>query len=82
MATQTVEEGLPLVYKGVNILVRKHYINSTDIYRAIFADKRPPLIITTAKNHLGRAFWTSVPEGRLVEAQDIAMLVDEHYLLL
>jgi hypothetical protein len=82
MASQTVENGLPLVYKGVRIIVTKHIIRATEIYRVIFEDRRPPLMITEAKNDKGRVFWTSVPEGRLEEAQDIAMLVDEHYSLL
>ncbi|MFB9843980.1 hypothetical protein [Mucilaginibacter ginsenosidivorans] len=82
MASQTIDTGLPLVYKGVKIIVRKHIIGMTEVYRAIFADNRPPLLITTAKNDKGRVFWTSVPEGRLEEANDIAMLVDEHYFLI
>jgi hypothetical protein len=82
MTTGTAESALPLVYNGVDILVKQHRINSADIYRVVFADKRPPLIITTAKNDHGKVFWTSVPEGRLQEAEGIARLVDEYFLLL
>jgi hypothetical protein len=82
MDVQTIETGLELDYKGVRVVVRKVLVQQTEFYRVLFADKRPPLMITTAKNHLGRVFWTSMPEGRLEEANDIAMLVDEHYLLI
>jgi hypothetical protein len=82
MATDAIDSGLPLVYKGVDVVVRKYLIRSTELYRVVFADNRPPLMITTAKNDHGKVFWTSVPEGRYEEAGEIALLVDEHYLLM
>jgi hypothetical protein len=82
MATGKVDSVLPLVYNGIAIEVKQHRINSTDIYRVIFADNRPPLIMTIAEKKSGKAFWTSIPEGRHEEAEDIACLVNEHFLLL
>ena len=82
MATTTADLALPLVYNGIAIEVKRHKINSTDIYRVIFADKRPPLIMTIAEKKSGKTFWASLPEGRQTEADDIARLIDEHFLLL
>lgn len=81
MATGTADLALPLVYNGIAIQVKKYKINSTDIYRVIFADRRPPLIMTIAEKKSGKKYWTSIPEGRQEEAEDIARLVGEHYLL-
>jgi hypothetical protein len=81
MAT-AADLALPLVYNGIAIEVKRHTINSTDIYRVVFADKRQPLTITIAEKKSGKTFWTSIPEGRQKEADDIARLIEEHFLLL
>jgi len=81
MATETTDAPLFLVYNGIDIQVKKHRINSTDIYRVVFADKRPPLIMTIAEKISGKTFWTSVPEGRQDETEAIVRLINQHFLL-
>ena len=82
MTTGTADSALQLVYNGIAIEVKRHRVNATDIYRVIFADKRPPLVMTIAEKRNGKTFWTSIPEGRQTEAEDIARLIDQHFLLL
>jgi hypothetical protein len=79
---ETTELVLPLEYKGVKINVRKHVIHAVEVYRVVFADGRPPMTITEAQKNSRRTFWTSIPEGRQQEAEDIGELITNHFKLL
>ncbi len=57
------------------ITVHRHLVANQPIYRAEFSDKRPPLIIAGAIGADGQPFWTSIPEGRLPEANDIGTII-------
>jgi len=78
---ETLTTDLQIDYKGVPITVSKHLLKSTEIFRVVFSDQRLPLIITIAKKESGRNFWTSVPQGRLREAEQIGDLITNHFKL-
>ena len=77
MATEPVFE---LNFKGGRIKVQRHAISGyTSVFRIGFSDGRPPLVITRATGEdIGR-HWTSIPEGRFNEAQEVGAIIEAHY---
>ncbi|RKE47108.1 hypothetical protein [Sphingobacterium detergens] len=59
---------------GVKIIVTEHTVQDQQVYRLIFNDKRPPLVITRVSTWQG-AMWTSVPQGRQPEAETFGQIV-------
>ena len=64
-----------LEYKDAKINVQRHLIAKQTIYRVLFSDKRNPLIITTAVTNKEDAWWTSLPEGRQQEAEELGAII-------
>ena len=73
------EANLQLNYAGGLIEIEMHYIDYRYIFRVVFTNGKPPLILTRAEQPNDVFFWTSVPEGRLKEAQEIGKLISEFY---
>lgn len=69
-----------LDFKGDKIRVQRHTIGGTQtVYKVAFSDGRPPLVINLATGKdIGR-HWTSIPEGRLAEAQQVGPLIEQYY---
>ena len=69
-----------LDFKGGKIRVQRHAIAGTQtVYKVVFSDGRPPLVLTRATGKdIGR-HWTSIPEGRLTEAQQVGPLIEQYY---
>lgn len=67
-----------LDFNGGKIKIEEHTIAERTIYRILFSDKRSPLIITIATNIYDSHFWTSIPEGRQPEAEEIGALISKH----
>jgi hypothetical protein len=63
-----------LNYYNSTINVERHSIGKQTIFRIIFSDKRPPLVITRASHENAYKFWTSIAEERQREA-DIGALI-------
>jgi len=73
------ESSFELDYKGGKIRVQRHQVERQTIFRVVFSDKRPPLVLTRATGtEIGR-HWTSIPEGRFNEAQEIGSLIQEYF---
>jgi len=69
-----------LDFKDGKIKVQRHTIAGTQIiYRVVFFDGRPPLAITRAMGQEIGKHWTSIPEGRFKEAQEVGALIEEFY---
>ena len=64
-----------LKLKAGTINVNQHLVSNVIIYRIIFSDHRIPLIITRALTNNAEHWWTSVPEGRQKEANEIGPLI-------
>lgn len=56
--------------------VTSHIINASEVFRIVFSDKRPPLVVTESLSN-GQLFWTSVPQGRQKEAEFFGRLIEE-----
>lgn len=73
------QDNFELDYKGGKIKVSRHSIGNQVIFKIIFPDNRRPLVVTRAKHADAYKFWTSIPEGRLREAQEIGPLIVEYF---
>lgn len=62
---------------GVKIVVAEHTVQDQQVYRLVFNDKRPSLVITRAATWHGD-LWTSLPQGRQEEAEKFGKLVSEY----
>ncbi len=62
---------------GVKIIVTEHTVQDQQVYRLLFNDKRPSLVITMAATWHGD-LWTSVPQGRQEEAEKFGKFVSEY----
>ena len=70
-----------LDFKGGKIRVQRHFVANQTIYRIVFSDKRPALVVTRALNENAAHWWTSIPEGRQNEADEIGPLIEEYIRL-
>jgi hypothetical protein len=68
-------QSFELEYKASRIQIHRHSINGQTIFRVIFPDNRKTLVITRPSNSDGARFWTSIPEGRQREAEEIGPLI-------
>lgn len=63
--------------QGLVLTVTSHIINGDEIFRVVFSDNRPPLVVIEATAG-SRPFWTSVPQGRQKEAEFFGARIAEY----
>ena len=64
-----------LDFKNGKIRIQRHLVSQQIIYRIVFSDKRSPLVVTRALTDNASRWWTSIPEGRQREAEEIGPLI-------
>ena len=69
------QEIFELDFKEGRIRVQRHFVTSQTIYRIVFSDKRDPLVVTRGLTDNASQWWTSIPEGRQREAEEIGPLI-------
>ena len=74
----TDSEPFILTFNNSRIRVQRHTIQGTFVYHIVFEDKRPPLVITRALDANATRWWTSIPEGRQEEADQVGPLITEY----
>ena len=67
-----------LDFRGSLLKIEGHQVGKSKVFRVVFPDKRAPLIVSKAKGKDIGAFWTSIPEGRQQEAEDVGELIEEY----
>ena len=67
-----------LGFKEGMIRVQQHFVASHTIYRIVFSDKRDPFVITRVLTDNAARRWTSIPEGRQREAEEIGPLITDY----
>ncbi len=72
------EDIFDLDFKNEKISVERHFVANQTIYRILFSDKTAPLVITRALNENAARWWTSIPEGRQKEANEIGPLIADY----
>lgn len=60
------------------LTVSSHFVASDEIFRITFSDGRPPLVVHEALAGK-RPFWTSIPQGRQIEAEYFGARIAEHF---
>lgn len=72
-----VEPPFEIEYMGAVSKVTEAEINSRRIFYVQFPGNRKMLTITVGKGLGDEKFWTSIPEGRQQEAEDVGQLIAE-----
>ena len=70
-----VEPPFEIEYKGAVTKVTEAEIKSRRIFHIQFADNKKPLTITIGRDNTEVKFWTSIPEGRQKEAEEVGRLI-------
>ena len=73
------EDIFELNFKDGMIRVQRHLVSNQTIYRIVFSDKRNPLVITRALTDNAAHWWTSIPEGRQRESEEIGALIQQYF---
>lgn len=69
-------EAFKIDLEDISLQVTGHTLNSSEIFRIVFSDKRPALVVIESLSN-GRPFWTSVPQGRQKEAEFFGRLIEQ-----
>lgn len=64
-------------FSGRVLKVKEVKMGKDKLY-VVSGEGMQPLGLTVARAHGGGEFWTSMPEGRQQEAEDIGPLIDEY----
>ena len=62
-------------YKGLTAKVQQVGYDENRIFNITFSDNRKPLVITVSVKRDGTKWWTSVPQGRQIEAEEVGKLI-------
>ncbi len=73
------QDNFELDFKDEKINVQRHSIGSQVIFRILFSNKRTPLVITRGTHSNAYKFWTSIPEGRQNEAEEVGPIISEYF---
>lgn len=73
------QDKFQLEFNGETVSVQRHSLGKDIIFRIVFTNKNQPLVITRAAQSSTNRFWTSIPEGRQQEAEEIGALISEYF---
>jgi hypothetical protein len=73
-----IEPPFGLELDGHMIRVVEHELQGKRVFHVDFKDSRKALVLTVGLGLRDQKFWTSIPEGRQDEAQQIGKLIAEH----
>lgn len=65
-------------FQGLILKITSHLINSDEVFRIVFSDGRPDLVVFEAIAG-SRPFWTSIPQGRQKEASFFGARIAEYF---
>lgn len=67
-----IEPPFTIDYQGLTVTVSEHSIKDKRVFHI---SSRKPLVITVAYDRQENKFWTSIPEGRQNEAEELGKLI-------
>ena len=73
------QNNFTLDFNDDTIRVQRHSIGTQVIFRVTFSNKRTPLVVTRALHSNAFRFWTSIPEGKQKEAEEVGALISEYF---
>ncbi|MES1224239.1 MAG: hypothetical protein ABUT20_52580 [Bacteroidota bacterium] len=65
--------------KGQKLQVQKLDLPKQVVFRVTFNNNKPPLMVLRASDFGGSKFWTSMAEGRQIEAEEIGSKIEEYF---
>ena len=68
-----------LKYGNGSIKIHERNVSNQVVFMIQFSDMRPPLVITRAQDANSGKFWTSIPEGRQLEADKVGAVLSEYF---
>lgn len=68
-------QSFEIEHKGEKVNVREFRLAKQQVFRV---ELKFPLAITKALGQQGSTFWTSIPEGRQVEAEEIGLIIENY----
>lgn len=68
-----------LDYKDEVLKAERIDLSGQAFFRITFPGKEQTLTILRAKHFNGNKFWTSMPEGKQKLAEEIGILIEQHY---
>jgi len=71
-------DNFELDFMSGRIKVQRRLVANQTVYIVVFSDNRKHLVLTRATSHNANYFWTSVPEGRQREAEQVGPVIAEH----
>ncbi len=75
-------ENFELDYQNKKITVHRRTLGNQVIFRVRFGSNPAPLILTRAAGAQSKLFWTSIPEGRQREAEQIGPLIEQYFRIM
>jgi hypothetical protein len=70
-----IEPPFEIECNGEVTKVTEAEIKSRRIFHIQYSDKKKPLTITIGRDNTDIKFWTSIPEGRQKEAEEVGKLI-------
>ena len=71
-----MESVFEIIWKGNPVRVQTVELKNQRVFRVMI---NPPIVILRANHEEGFKFWTSIPEGRQLEAKAIGPLIEQYY---
>ncbi len=79
---EKASDNFELDFEKGKIQVHRLLVGTQTIFRILFSDKRPPLVVTRGTDANAYKFWTSIPEGRQKDAEEVGALISEYFKLI
>jgi hypothetical protein len=73
-----MEAPFSIEYQGLAATVTEHDLAETRVFHITFTGARKPLVITVSEMPGGKKWWTSVPQGRQKEAEEVGRLIADY----
>jgi hypothetical protein len=70
-----MEVPFTIEYEGSAATVTEHELKEMRVFHIAFSGLRKQLVITVAEKPDGKKWWTSVPQGRQKEAEEVGKLI-------
>jgi hypothetical protein len=75
-----VDEKFEILFQNEIVKVERLYVSNQVLFQVIFPNGKVGLLLTRATAQRGERFWTSIPEGRQKEAEEIGPLISQYIL--
>lgn len=73
-----IEPPFQVEMDGDLVKISEHELAGKRVFHVHFNDSRKPLVITVGLGVRDQKFWTSIPQGRQAEAEQIGKLIAEY----